>query len=136
LDKAQSKKERVKESNFEFKAIPTLGIKSYSEAVDFYVNLLRFKINWESRFEPSAPVYMQVSKNGLTLHLSENKRFKNPSIVFVETKNIRKFHEMLKKNSPRLNVQDIILTDWQTLQLEIEDPFGNLLRFNENITTN
>ncbi len=24
-------------------------------------------------------------------------------------------------------------TNWQTIQMEIEDPFGNLLRFNENI---
>lgn len=117
---------------FEFKAIPTFRILDYQTAINFYVDFLGFKIDWEHRFEPTGPVYMQISKNGLILHLSENKRFRTNVIIFVDTKNIIEFHKELQERNPTNIIQDILRTNWQTSQLEIEDPFGNLLRFNEN----
>ena len=120
-------------SNFEFKAIPTFGIRDYKTAINFYIDFLGFKIDWEHRFSPTDPVYMQISMNGLILHLSENKRFYTKAIAFVETKEIKEFHKKLQERKPTNKIQDIVLTNWKTMQLEIEDPFGNLLRFNENI---
>jgi len=122
--------------NFEFKAIPTFGITDYQTAVNFYVATLGFEINWEHRFTPTDPIYMQISKNGLVLHLSENKRFENKVIIFVETKNLKAFHRELREKNPAFEIQDIVFTNWQTIQLEVQDPFGNLLRFNENIAEN
>ena len=120
-------------NNFDFKAIPTFRILDYQKAMAFYVDYLGFTTDWEHRFGSTEPVYMQVSKNGLVLHLSENKRFKPGVIIFVETKNIIEFHKELKnKEAPNLP-PELVQTPWQTLQLEIEDPFGNLLRFNETI---
>jgi uncharacterized glyoxalase superfamily protein PhnB len=122
-----------KNEKYTFKSIPTLGIADYKTAIEFYVNFMGFTIDWEHRFSPSEPVYMQVSKCGLLLHFSENKRFQNPGIVFVESNNLQAFHtELLKKTSP-IKVQDIAETKWGTWQFEIEDPFGNQLRFNENM---
>ncbi len=120
-------------NSFEFKAIPTFGIHNYKTAIEFYIGFLGFKIDWEHRFRSADPVYMQVSYNGLILHLSENKRFDTKAIAFVETINIKGFHNELKNRSSESNIPDIALTNWQTMQLEIEDPFGNLLRFNENV---
>ena len=77
---------------------------------------------------------MQVSYNGLILHLSEFKKFDTNAIVFVETFNIQAFHAEFKERNLESNIQDIKRTPWKTMQLEIEDPFGNLLRFNENVT--
>ena len=119
---------------FEFKAIPTFGISDYQTANDFYIVLLGFKIDWEHRFGLTDPVYMQISKNGLILHLSENKRFEKNVIVFVETKKLFDFHNELKDRFPINKLPEILQTNWRTLQLEITDPFGNLLRFNENIS--
>jgi hypothetical protein len=119
---------------FEFRAVPTFGILDYQTAIDFYIGFLGFKIDWEHRFGQTEPVYMQISKNGLILHLSENKRFKANVIVFVETKKLKEFHKELQNKSPAQELPDILQTNWQTLQLEITDPFGNLLRFNENIS--
>lgn len=118
--------------NFEFRAIPTFGITDYKTAINFYCDSIGFKIDWEHRFSPTDPVYMQISMNGLVLHLSENKRFENKAIIFVETTNIKQFHRELTENNPTIKIQDIVFTNWQTMQLEIQDPFGNLLRFNEN----
>jgi len=75
---------------------------------------------------------MQISKNGLVLHLSENERFKTGVIVFVETKGIEKFRQSILNAKNENPIPDILTTNWNTKQLEIEDPFGNLLRFNEN----
>ena len=119
---------------FEFRAIPTFGISDYKTAIDFYIGFLDFKIDWEHRFGLTDPVYMQISRKGLTLHLSENKRFQTNAIVFVETKNLKEFHKELQDKSPTKKLPDILHTNWQSLQLEITDPYGNLLRFNENIS--
>lgn len=113
-------------------AIPTFGVPIYAVAIDFYVDFLGFSVDWEHRFAPRDPVYMQISKGGLILHLSEYKRFVGNAIVYVSTSNLRGFHQELKEKHPFHHLPDIVITDWQTLQLEIEDPFGNLLRFNEN----
>jgi catechol 2,3-dioxygenase-like lactoylglutathione lyase family enzyme len=118
----------------EFRAIPTFGISDYQTSIEFYVGFLGFQIDWEHRFEQTAPVYMQISRNGLTLHLSENKRFGKNVIVFIETKKLNEFHKELQNKTPTIKLPDILRTNWQTLQLEIIDPFGNLLRFNENLT--
>jgi uncharacterized glyoxalase superfamily protein PhnB len=117
---------------YKFKGIPTFRITDYKKAIDFYVDFLEFSIDWKHRFAETEPVYMQISKNGLVLHLTENKRFKTGVIIFVETKGIEEFYATIKNNkSEKLNT-DITTTNWNTKQLEIEDPFGNLLRFNES----
>ena len=117
----------------EFKAKPTLRIMDYAKAMEFYIDFLEFSIDWKHRFGPKEPIYMQVSNRGMVLHLSENKRFQLGNIVFVETKGIEKFYNsLIEKNSSFLK-SEVQKTDWGTLQLEIEDPFNNLLRFNETI---
>lgn len=117
-----------------FKAIPTLRILDYKKAKEFYVESLQFTIDWEHRFGEDAPVYMQVSKNGLVLHLSENERFQTGMTVFVETTGIENFHKELSDKSKGITIPGISITNWNTKQMEITDPFGNLLRFNENPT--
>lgn len=119
-------------SNIELKGIPTFRILYYKEAIKFYVDFLGFSIDWEHRFDETEPVYMQISKDGLILHLTENKRFQTGIIVFVETKGIDDYYfELSKRDS---SVSEVTKTPWQTKQMEIKDPFGNLLRFNEAIS--
>ena len=121
-------------SSFRFRPIPLFKILSYKTAVRFYVGFLGFQIDWENRIRPTDLVYMQLSYNGLILHLSEFKKFETNAIIFIETFNIHAFHAELKQRNHESNIQDIQRTTWKTMQLEIEDPFGNLLRFNENVT--
>ncbi len=116
--------------DYQFKGVPTFRITDYKKAIEFYVEFLGFNIDWEHKFGDTEPIYMQISKNGLILHLSENKRFKTGVIIFIETKGIDLFHKSLLDTNKKL-IPDIAITNWNTKQLEIEDPFGNLLRFNE-----
>jgi uncharacterized glyoxalase superfamily protein PhnB len=119
-------------NKIEFKGIPTLRILDYAKAIEFYIDYLGFNIDWEHRFGETDPIYMQLTKNGLTLHLSENKRFQTGIIIFVESKGILEFEKELVSRNTSI-IPKVEKTNWQTLQMEIEDPFGNLLRFNESI---
>ena len=42
---------------------PILRIFDEFRAKEFYVEFLGFKVDWEHRFEPGLPLYMQVSKD-------------------------------------------------------------------------
>lgn len=108
----------------------TLRILDYQKSINFYTRYMGFTVDWKHRFGPQEPVYMQVSLQGLVLHLSENKRFDPGVIVFVETKRIRSLHKTLCTRNKAVT-PEVEATAWQTLQMEIEDPAGNLLRFNE-----
>ena len=118
--------------DYKFKGIPTFRITDYKKAIAFYIDFLGFNIDWEHRFGETEPIYMQISKNGLVLHLSENGRFKTGVIIFVETKGIENFRKNILNTKNGKLIPEILTTNWNTKQLEIEDPFGNLLRFNEN----
>jgi len=54
------------------KVIPTFRITDYEKSKSFYIDGLGFSIDWEHRFEPDFPVYMQITRDGLSLQLSEH----------------------------------------------------------------
>ena len=55
------------------RVMPTLRITSYARSKGFYVEGLGFQVDWEHRFEPNFPVFMQVSREGLAFFLTEHK---------------------------------------------------------------
>jgi catechol 2,3-dioxygenase-like lactoylglutathione lyase family enzyme len=54
------------------KPTPILRIFDEAKAREFYVDFLGFQVDWEHRFEPGLPLYMQVSQGECQLHLSEH----------------------------------------------------------------
>ncbi len=121
-------------TEMKLKGVPILRIADVHSATLFYGGFLGFTIDWEHYYEDGAPVYMQVSRAGLVLHLSENERFKEGTIIYIGTTEIEKLHAELSSRSDSSGPLSISLTAWNTKQMEIEDPFGNLLRFNEEST--
>src|SRR5687768_5194927 len=76
--------------------IPILRIFDEAKAREFYVGFLGFQIDWEHRFEDASPLYMQVSRGGCVLHLSEHYGDASPgSTVFVRVTGIDEFHAEL-----------------------------------------
>ena len=49
------------------KTIPILRIFADGKAREFYVDFLGFNVDWEHRFEPGLPLYMQVLRDGCVL---------------------------------------------------------------------
>jgi catechol 2,3-dioxygenase-like lactoylglutathione lyase family enzyme len=115
------------------KAIPTFRVLDIEEGKKFYIDSLGFTNDWEHRFGPDQPVYMQVSKGDLVLHLSDNPRFQTGSVVYVQTKGIDGLYEELGRRETEFDVPAVAQTPWGTKQMDIEDPFGNWLRFNEEV---
>jgi len=54
------------------RVMPTLRITNYATSNKFYTAGLGFQIDWEHRFEPGFPVFMQVSRDGLAFFLTEH----------------------------------------------------------------
>ena len=52
------------------RVMPTLRITDYLRSKMFYVESLGFHIDWEHRFKPEFPVFMQVSRDGLAFFLT------------------------------------------------------------------
>jgi hypothetical protein len=64
------------------RVIPVLRIFSVDKAREFYLDYAGFHLGWEHRDEPNAPLYMQVSRDGLVLHLSEHHGDGSPGACF------------------------------------------------------
>ena len=82
--------------------IPILRIFDEAKAREFYVGFLGFKIDWEHRFEDTGPLFMQVSRDGCTFHLSEHHGDASPgSSVNVNVTGLKDYHrEIMAKGYP------------------------------------
>jgi hypothetical protein len=114
--------------------IPLLRIFDVPRARDFYVGFLGFKVDWEHSFDAIAPVYMQVSRANCVLHLTEHHGDCCPgATVFIRITGLDQFHqELTAKNYPYMR-PGIEIAPWNAKVMEVTDPFGNRLRFNENL---
>lgn len=113
-------------------AIPILRIFSVDKAKEFYLGFLGFKTDWEHRFGYHFPLYTQVSRSGLRLHLSEHHGDASPgSTVFVWMRGIADFHRELMAKNYRYNRPGLEDAPWDARVVEVSDPFGNKIRFSE-----
>ena len=114
------------------KTIPILRIFDYQKAIEFYVQWLGFTVNWEHTFEANAPVYMEISKDGITLHLSEHHGDGSPgNQVFIWCTGLKDYHRQLIDQQYKFNrpgLEDAFYDAWS---MQVIDPFGNKLNFNE-----
>jgi catechol 2,3-dioxygenase-like lactoylglutathione lyase family enzyme len=116
------------------KAVPTFRIFSLEKAREFYLGFLGFKVDWEHRFEPNAPVYMQVSRQGLAIHLSEHHGDGTPgSMVYVYMNGVAELHRELSEKKYRHNRPSLQQQDWGMIELQVVDPFNNRITFGEPI---
>lgn len=107
--------------------IPVLRIFDLEKAKEFYVGWLGFKVDWEHKYEENFPIYMQVSRDNLILHLTEHHGDCCPgSKVYVITDQARELHEELIKKNYKYNKPGIE----EDGHFQVLDPFGNRISFN------
>lgn len=115
-------------------AIPVLRIFDYQKAVDFYINWLEFNIDWVHQHEPGMPKYIQISSDSVKLHLTEHHEDCSPGAkVFIEFSFLKEFHKDLLLKEYAFYKPAIHHAPWNALTMEVTDPFGNKLLFNESI---
>jgi uncharacterized glyoxalase superfamily protein PhnB len=112
--------------------IPILRIFDYKKTIEFYIEWLGFVIDWEHHFEENTPVYMQVSKDGIVLHLSEHHGDASPGAkVFIWCKGLKDYYGELRDKKYKYNRPGIKETFYGSWCVEVHDPFGNRISFNE-----
>ena len=110
--------------------IPILRIFDATKAREFYVDFLGFRVDWEHRFERSLPLYMQISRNGCVLHLSEHYGDCCPgAAVRIETDALDAFYDELASKQYGYANPGIEEMSWGTRDMSIKDPFGNRITF-------
>ncbi len=114
------------------RTIPILRIFDEQRAKEFYVGYLGFSVDWEHRFEPDTPLYMQISRGPTVLHLSEHHGDGTPgTALFLDMIGLEQFHNELVGKPYKYYRPGIEAVPWNARMMTIVDPFGNNLRFNQ-----
>jgi catechol 2,3-dioxygenase-like lactoylglutathione lyase family enzyme len=96
---------------------------------EFYVNGLGLTVDWEHRFEPGFPVFAQLTRDGLSLFLTEHAgdcQVGGAAYIVVDDLD-GFFREICARGvKPAEPPED---APWGTREMLVVDPDGNRLRF-------
>ncbi|MDG3575417.1 glyoxalase superfamily protein [Rhizobium sp. YJ-22] len=113
--------------------IPIFRIFSVEKAMEFYRDFLGFSVDWEHRFGDNFPLYCQVSRSGMILHLSEHAGDASPGAkAFVWMTGVRAFREELIGKDYRYMKPGVEEAPWG-LEMTVTDPFNNRIAFCEKV---
>ncbi|WP_085711554.1 MULTISPECIES: glyoxalase superfamily protein [unclassified Pseudomonas] len=108
-------------------AIPIFKISSEKLAREYYLDRLGFSMDWEHR-RNDYPAYLQVSKGDLIIHLTEHEGDAEPgTTILVSVSDIESLYSELRRGLP--SNKFAIIKAGKNHVLEIDDPFGNHIRF-------
>ena len=115
---------------------PILRIFDVDKAVEFYVNWLGFKIDWEHEFEPgTTPKYIQVSLRDIILHLSEHHGDASPGshVQINDFKDLKAYQKGLIDKKYKYGRPGLKVPEWNKneITMTVHDPFGNKISFSE-----
>lgn len=111
--------------------IPQLRMLSAERSLPYYVGQLGFSIDWEHRFEPGYPLFVQLTRAGQTIFLSEHSGDCEPGgAVYFLVPDVDQLYLAIsargavpgRGHAPRD-------TPWGTREMLLYDPDGNRLRF-------
>jgi uncharacterized glyoxalase superfamily protein PhnB len=112
--------------------VPVFRMFDYKKAIEFYVEWLGFKIDWEHKFNEESPLYIQVSRDGVVLHLSEHYGDSTPgSKAFITIDDVTSYHHEITQKKYKYFHPGIETAPWNAPCFEVMDPFGNKLLFTE-----
>lgn len=114
--------------------IPIFRIFDLAVAEQFYCGFLGFTKDWEHRFEEDFPCYMQISRAGCILHLSEHYGDSTPGgAIRIEVSDINSLHKELLDQKYKYARPGIETQEWGAREVRISDPFGNRIVFYEQV---
>jgi peptide-methionine (S)-S-oxide reductase len=113
--------------------VPVLRMFDEAAAREFYVDYLRFDVQWEHRFEPDLPLYMRIRRGSAVLDLSEHHGDGTPgSVVWIPIVDADAFHADLGTRPHRRLRPGIDRDAPGGPTIQLTDPSGNELRFCES----
>ena len=114
------------------RTIPTLRIFDSVKAKEFYIGFLGFKVDFEHRFEPDLPLFMQISMGDVILYLSEHHGDCSPGAkIAIETTGLAAYHAALAAKRYGYARPGLVDQPWGATSMTIADPFYNHIEFSE-----
>ncbi|QDU06263.1 Glyoxalase-like domain protein [Gimesia chilikensis] len=121
------------EYGFEIRSsIPVLRMFDEVQAKEFYLDYLGFEVDWESRFFPTAPLYVQIHLGESILHLNGHAKEDAPiTEVNIPVRGLQNFCDYLISKQAEYPKPIPVDPRYQgrNTDLNLYDPFGNLLVF-------
>ena len=111
--------------------VPILRMYDVTATIRFYVEYLGCSLDWRDG-DGDRPVYLQVSRDGIRLHLSSHHDDGTPgTAVLVVVRNLDALHaELHKRGYPFLN-PGIEPGPGNGREMQLIDPASNRIRFYE-----
>jgi catechol 2,3-dioxygenase-like lactoylglutathione lyase family enzyme len=111
------------------RVFPQLRITNWERTRAFYADGLGFEVDWEHRFEPGLPVFAQLTRDGLSLFLSEHAGdCKVGGAAYFVVEDVDALFEQFRARGIRPDEAPAD-TPWHTREMTLLDPDGNRLRF-------
>lgn len=113
--------------------IPQLRITEAARSLRFYVEGLGFSVDWEHRFEPGFPLFVQLTRNGQTIFLTEHTGDcqVGGAVYFIVPSADQCWSTFEAAGMKATNC--IASMPWGTREFQLTDPDGNRLRFASHI---
>ena len=109
--------------------IPQLRITSASRSLAFYVEGLGFAVDWKHQFEPGFPLFLQLTRAGQTIFLTEHTGdCQVGGAVYFKVPDVDECHRDFSARGTAM-VEGPEDTPWGTREMLVTDPDGNRLRF-------
>ncbi len=109
--------------------VPQFRITSLRRSLAFYVDGLGFAVDWEHRFEPGCPAFVQISRHGQKLFLTEHDgdcRVGGAAYFVVPDVDACGAEFAARGVEPTEPPED---KPWGPREMVVTDPDGNRLRF-------
>lgn len=112
--------------------VPIIRIFDVAKAKEFYLEYLDFNLDWEHQFDEDKPLYLQVSRGSVVLHLSEHHGDCCPGAAMrIHVSDIESFHKAIQSKNYRYLNPGMEDMPWGTKEVSVKDPFGNRLVFSD-----
>ena len=109
--------------------IPQLRITSADRSLAFYVDGLGFSVDWKHQFERGFPIFMQLTRQGQTIFLTEHTGdCQVGGAVYFKVPNVEEFATSIMARGVN-GFEGPTITPWGTKEMLLTDPDGNRLRF-------
>ncbi len=114
---------KIQKNAFEC-AIPILNVKNVPNSIEYYVNVLGFKLDWE--WETPA-TFASVSRDNVSIFLCQQAQGQSGMWVSIFVENVDALYEEYQKSGAIIR-QKPTNFPWGVREMNIEDPDGHRLR--------
>lgn len=116
------------------RVFPQLRMTDWQRSRRFYIDGLGFTVDWEHRFYPGSPVFTQITREGLSLFLTEHAGdCQVGGAAYLVVDNVDALYEEIRERGIEV-VEPPTDTSWGRREMTLKDPDGNTLRFSQYVS--